>query len=228
MEKVQNNKSLLEKYKIAWKGLNANKGNVKLIESKRFPKSMEISINAFKTNQNNSVINKTRQPQRRSKDKSTEKSKQQNSFETRKPKSKTNYKPQTAQINLYATQMIPSKQIDNKVNPITINTSDNLKLSSGKRKDKFLQSSKNNIWKYKSKNFPYASSNLSKTQMLPFDFKDKTSPHSIRDSNSSLVLETQRYKIRPSGVKHIQTKVVPNNIKNIPAKLLAYNDYFSK
>ena len=141
MEKVHHDKSLIEKYKLACKGLNAQKSTIKPTDSKRIPKSMEMSIRSFKINQNNSIIGKTRLTQRRSKDKSIENAKHQGSVESRKNKSKTNYKPQTAQINLYATQAIPSKIKENKVSAVINNPADNLKVSI-KKKDKFLLSSK--------------------------------------------------------------------------------------
>lgn len=42
MEGKQNDKSLMEKYKIACKGLHSTKPKLKGGESKKYPKSMEL------------------------------------------------------------------------------------------------------------------------------------------------------------------------------------------
>ena len=74
----------------------------------------------------------------------------------------------------------------------------------------------------------YTSNNFSKTQILNSESKEKTSPHSIRDSSSSIVLETKRHRLRQSGVKHVKTKIISDETRDAQTNHLAYNDYFSK
>ena len=110
MEKKQKDKSLMEKYKIAWKGLSSNKPKPKVSESKKYPKSMEM-YGVSTINQSKSKISaKGRSLLYRSKDKQVENLKHRSINQVRKTKSKPNYKPQTAQINLFNNHMLSAQQ----------------------------------------------------------------------------------------------------------------------